>query len=287
MAEKYNALVAKVRDWSNKPEEATVPTSVIKDCLNYSADEIYRTLRIPPLEKTVKYTITDNDNAGAVTTDFNRYTTIPIPKDLIRFIYVRQAPSEQQQSIVFDEYTDERTFFDANSFKYSRYNWVRRGDNLFIHPMLKAGTVVEIHYYRRLAPLDALYLVIKQNYVMNIADNAQPYLDPSNSTSGTPLYVTATAAYNSLAEIPSSDTGTPVTKYFVGKEVPHWLKDNNERLLMWGALQNLGAYLKDEVMEARYNKSFTDNMATLNQEEKMRRALGGNVQVTFNSRSMI
>jgi len=56
---------------------------------------------------------------------------------------------------------------------------------------------------------------------------------------------------------------------------------------MWGALQNLGSYLKDEVMEARYNKMFLDNIASLNQEEKMRRALGGNVQVTFNSGNMI
>jgi len=284
-AVRYEALVSKVRDWANKPLEASIPKSVIEDCLNYSADEIYRTLRIPPLEKTVKYTVTDTDNAGAVFNDFNRYTTIPIPKDLIRFIYLRQTPDPQKQSIVFNEYTDERTFFDANSFKFSRYNWIRKGDNMYIHPMLPAGTVLEIHYYRRLAPLNAAYLVISNNYEMGTADASQPYLTPSNSTDGTPLYVTSTACYNAIADVPSGTTYT--TKYFVGKEVPHWLKDNNERLLIWGALFNLGAYLQDDVMEARYNKKFTDNITSLNQEEKMRRALGGNIQVTFNSQNMI
>jgi len=284
-AAKYDALVAKVRDWANKPLEASIPTSVIQDCLNYSADEIYRTLRIPPLEKTVTYTITSTDNAGAVANDFNKYTTIPIPKDLIRFIYIRQAPDTQKQSIVFNEYTDERTFFDANSFKYSRYNWIRKGDNLYIHPMLPEGTILELHYYRRLAPLDASYLVISNNYVVGTSDSQQPYLDVSTSLLGTPLYVTSTACYNNIADIPSGASYT--TKYFTGKEVPHWLKDNNERLLLWGAMFNLGAYLQDDVMEARYNKKFVDNIASLNQEEKMRRALGGNVQVTFNSQAMI
>jgi len=33
---RYDALVAKVRDWSNKPEVNTIPDSVIQDCLSYS-----------------------------------------------------------------------------------------------------------------------------------------------------------------------------------------------------------------------------------------------------------
>ena len=59
---RYDALVDKVRDWSNKPEVNTIPNSVIQDCLGYSADECYRTLRIPPLEATVTYTVESTDN---------------------------------------------------------------------------------------------------------------------------------------------------------------------------------------------------------------------------------
>jgi hypothetical protein len=285
MAAKYDALVTKVRDWANKPLEATIPTSVIQDCLDYSADEIYRTLRIPPLEKTVTYTITSLDNAGSVTTDENKYSIIPIPEDLIQFVYIRQAPSTNKESIVFQEYTDERTFFDSYSDKYSRYNWVRRGNNICIHPQLEEGQIIEIHYYRRLAPLNATYLVIKENYEMGTSDALQPFFDVSNSTLGTPLYVTSTAAYNNVADVPAGQSY--VTKYFTGKEVQNWLKENNERLLLWGALFNVGAYLQDDAMMVKYNKMFLDTLANLNKEEKYRRALGGNVQTNFNSRGLI
>jgi len=286
MAEKYDALVGKVRDWANKPLEASIPTSVIEDCLEYSADEIYRNLRIPPLEKTVTYTITSYDNAGTVTTDMNRYSTIPIPEDLIQFIYIRQAPTTNLQSIVFNEHTDERTFFDANSFKYSRYNWVRKGNNIHIHPQLEIGQVIEIHYYRRLAPLDASYLVIPTNYEVGTADANQPYLQVAETSVGSsPLYITSTAAYATVAEVP---VGTSyVTKYYTGREVYNWLKENNERLLIWGALFNLGAYLQDDTMMVKYNKMFADTLANLNKEEKWRRASGGNVQTNFNSNGLI
>jgi hypothetical protein len=287
MAEKYDALVAKVRDWSNRPEEATVPTAVIQDCLNYSADEIYRTLRIPPLENTALYTITSFDNPIGDTYTAQAYTVIPVPTDLIQFVYIRTKEETNIASKVFHEKTDERTFFDIYAFKYNRNNWMRKGNEIFIHPQLKEGTVLEIHYYRRLPGLDTLYSVIPANYEMGIADNAQTYLSSSTSLLGTPLYVTATAAYASLADKPSSDTGTPVTKYFIGKEVGNWLRDNNERLLVWGALGNLGSYLSDEKMEQRYTSRFISDIASLNKEEKFRRASGGNVQMNFNSNDLI
>lgn len=284
-AAKYDALVAKVRDWANKPLEASIPTSVIQDCLDYSADEIYRTLRIPSLEKTVTYTITEYDNANMVTSDINRYTTIPVPEDLIQFIYIKQKPTTNLQAIVFQELADERTFFDARAPKYNRYNWTLKGNSIYIHPQLEVGQVIEIHYYRRLAPLNATYLVIKDNYEVGTADSAQPYLEPSVLGTGTPLYVTSTAAYNNIADVPSGQSYT--TKYFVGREVYHWLKENNERLLIWGALFNLGAYLQDDTMMVKYTKMFNDNIASLNKEEKFRKALGGNVQTNFDARDLI
>lgn len=285
MAAKYDALVSKVRDWANKPLEASIPTSVIQDCLDYSADEIYRTLRIPPLEKTVTYTITSLDNEGSVSTDENKYTKIPIPEDLIQVVYLRRSPSTNKESIIFNEYTDERTFFDAFTPKYSRYNWIKKENYFFLHPQLAVGDVIELHYYRRLAPLDASYIVTKDNYVIGAPDNSQPYLEPSNSENGTPLFVTSTVAYNNLADVPAGVSYT--TKYFIGREVGNWLRDNNERLLMWGALSNLGAYLQDDTMMVKYSKLFADNLASLNMEEKKRRALGGNVRISFDSGGLI
>jgi hypothetical protein len=40
-------------------------------------------------------------------------------------------------------------------------------------------------------------------------------------------------------------------------------------------------------MELRYEKKFTENVFSLNKEEKWRRASGGNVQVNFNTQGLI
>ena len=80
----YNALVAKVRDWANRPETSTVPSEVIKDCIRYGADDLYRWLRIPPLEFSRTYTVGTADNNSN-----DRYTVIPIPSDMAQFVMLR------------------------------------------------------------------------------------------------------------------------------------------------------------------------------------------------------
>jgi len=282
---KYDALVAKVRDWSNKPEQATVPDSVIEDCLDYSADEAYRNLRIPPLEFTVTYTITEFDNPTVDNSSLNAHSIIPIPSDLTQFIYLKTQAVGSEASKVFNEITDERSFFDVYAFKYSSNNWIKKGNDIYIHPQLKIGTVLEIHYYRRLPALDTTYNVVPANYQVGISDANQTYLTVSVINVGTPIYVTSTAAYAAIGAVPAGTAYT--TKYFLGKEVGNWLRDNNERLLMWGALGNLGSYLNDQTMEQRYTTRFVADIQSLNKEEKMRRATGGNVQMNFNSNDLI
>jgi hypothetical protein len=285
MAERYDALISKVRDWANKPQVATLPDTVIKDCLDYAADEAYRKLRIPPLEKTVTYTITQFDNPITDSTSVQAYSVVPIPTDLVDFVYIKTVETSTEASRVFHEHTDERTFFDIYAEKYSRYNWMRKGNDFYIHPQLPIGTILEIHYYRKLPALDTMYSVVPINYEVGVADNAQTYLDASNSTNGIPLYVTNTAAYATVAEVPSGTSYT--TKYFTGKEVGNWLRDNNERLLLWGALFNIASYLNDEPMEKNYFEKFIMDIDSLNKEEKYRRARGGNVQVNFNGNDLI
>ena len=77
------------------------------------------------------------------------------------------------------------------------------------------------------------------------------------------------------------------TKMYEGKEVSNWLRDQNERLVIWGALYNMGAYLFDDVMEKRYQVKFMENIESLNREEKWRRSLGGNVQMNVNTNGLI
>jgi hypothetical protein len=299
---KFDALVAKVRDWSNKPEVQTIPDSVIGDCLAYSADEAYRQLRIPPLEHSVIYTVTADDNTGENSLGLpfgNAYTSFAMPEDLTQFVFVRTLAQENagtsystypsNVSKVFNEITDKRTFFDLYGEKYSVYNWMWMEGKIFIHPQLAVGAQVEIHYYRRLPALNAIYDVSPINYVIGLADAEQPYLSPVGS-GGTNLYLSTSGGvqkcFQTLAEAQAYNS-TVTTKMFVGKEVSNWLRDSNERLIVWGALYNLGAYLFDDTMEKRYEKKFIETLQSMNKEEKMRRALGGNVQMNFNTNGNI
>ena len=304
---KYDAIVAKTRDWSNKPETNTIPDSVIQDCLSYSADECYRTLRIPPLEYTTRYVITAADNEGENSLGLpfgNAYTSFAIPEDLTQFNYLRTVAMSNfdtpystfpsNVSKVFHEVTDKRTFFDMYAEKYSSYNWMWMDNKVFIHPQLAVGAIVEINYYRRLPALNALYSVIPINYLIGLSDAAQPYLAVGINTD-TPLYFAGTGisqkCFATLLEAQTYANTQPITtvttSYYTGKEVPNWLRDQNERMLIWGALYNLGAYLFDDKMEARYQGKFTDNINSINKEEKFRRASGGNVQMNFNTNGLI
>ncbi len=284
----YDALVAKVRDWSNKPEVNTIPTSVIQDCLGYAADESYRLLRIPPLEATAIYTVGDTDNTGT-NNGAESYTSFDIPDDLTQFIYIRTVESANNYSKVFNEITDKRTFFDPNAETYSNKFWMWQEGKIYIKPQLTAGTKVEIHYYRRLPALAALYNVSPINYLIGIADGLQPYLTLVAS-GGTDLYFSTANAiekcFATLAEATAYDS-TVTTKMYEGNEVTNWLRDQNERLLIWGALFNLGAYLFDDTMEKRYQTKFMMNIESLNKEEKWRRSLGGNVQINVTTNGLI
>jgi hypothetical protein len=287
---RYDALIEKVRDWSNKKEEATIPDTVIEDCLKYSADDCYRKLRVPPLEATVEYLV------NLVNSDPNTtYTRVEIPPDLTEFVYIRVKPENTNEyTPVFHQVTDSRTFLDRASEKYNSYYWMWQGNNIFIHPQVDIGATLELHYYKRLADLDALYAVSSSNYLLGLTDADQPYLVVTTDTSETPLYFVGAGVdrqvFDSLTEANdyALTVALPVvTAYYTGKEVDHWLRDENERLLMWGALYHAGAYLIDEAMESRYEKKFVENVNELNREEKMRRAKGGNVQTHFNTGGMI
>jgi len=299
---RFDAIVAKVRDWSNKPEVQTIPDSVIQDCLSYSADECYRQLRIPPLESVIEYTVTSADNIGENSLGLpygNAYTSFDMPEDLTQFIFLRtiaQANTGTSYSTypsnvskVFNEITDKRTFFDLYGEKYSVYNWMWMDNKIYVHPQLAVGAQLQIHYYRRLPALNALYSVIPVNYVIGLSDANQPYLTLVTSA-GTNLYFSTSAGVTkcfATSTEAAAYNATVTTKMYTGNEVSNWLRDNNERLVLWGALKELGAYLFDQSMEQRYEKRFAETIFSLNKEEKMRRALGGNTQINFNTAGTI
>jgi len=284
---KYDALVTKVRDWSNKKEAATLPISVIEDCLKYSADMAYQRLRIPPLEQVSTYTITQENNDSD-----DRFSVIETPGLLIEFIYLRvlpTSPSAGYSGIVFNQVTDARTFLDPYSNKYSEYNYMWLDNSIKLSPQLEVGTILEVSFYRRLPDLDAVYSVIPTNYIIGLSDSEQVYLELVSS-GGTNLYFSTSGGvekvFSTNAEAAAYDS-TVTTKMYTGNESSNWMRDSNERILMWGALMNVGSYIFDTAMEEKYANKFKTEVDALNSEEKFRRAKGGNVQMHFNTNGLI
>ena len=191
----YTALVAKVRDWANRDSE-TLPDSIIKDAIRYGADNIYRELRLPPLEHTVTYTVTAAQNGTEV---------LNIPEDLSEFISLRRLDGGRStgtvdnadQSIIYNQKADYRTFRDIDAQQYDFYRWTRRGNEILIHPPLREGEEYELYYYRRLPAMNATYAVntgnFNANLLVDLGMNPPPVTigtgtDAITYNSGTPLF---------------------------------------------------------------------------------------------------
>ena len=78
-----------------------------------------------------------------------------------------------------------------------------------------------------------------------------------------------------------------VPYYYTGNEVAHWLRDENERIVLFGALTEAFIYLEEDTMIEKYKTLFELEIEELNREEKMRQAVGGNISKNFNGRGLI
>jgi hypothetical protein len=297
MALTYTELTTLVRNWCNRDEEV-VSDAIIQDCLKYAADKAYRTLRVPPLENVATYDKTLLEAATTTSTNSNNSLTtteLLIPYDLIEFIQIKELDSAGLTTRVFNEKLDVRTFNDANAEKYSNMNyWTRQRNVLYLTPGFgssftgNGANSVELYYYRRLPALNAKYAVTVLNYNVGflttvgagvgVTDSAQLFF---NSNTGTTAYSTT-----ALAQAASAG-GNVTAVYYIGTEVPNWLRDENERVLLMGALAEIFAYTQEDDQAQKYGTVFFSEIKELNDEDSKRNASGGNLQVNFNGRGLI
>lgn len=314
----YNEFVQLVRNWANRDEEV-ISNSVIADCLTYAADKAYRTLRVPPLEQTVTYSSADLTDATTTGNSVTSITELSIPSDLIEFIQIRGINSDGGTSRVFNEKSDVRTFFDPYAEKYSNVAyWTRKGNSIFLAPGFQSGGTfgnensIELYYYRRLPALNARFDVTAENanlsatLVSEVSEsNPAPtdyktdttvdtkqlkkvvYTNTSTSAVVSTVYYETTVADGDIPAAPSGQTRTITTNTYYGTEVPNWLRDENERILLNGALAEVFFYLNEPESATMYAQLFTGEVKELNQEEAMRKASGGNIQFNFNSNGLI
>ena len=291
---RYDAVIAKVRDWSNRDSEI-LSDSQVNDCLEYAADDCYRLLRIPPLEIVRSFTMTAEGN------------TLDIPSDLSSFIQLRRqfetsggGQIGRSPYIVYTEKADIRSFFDIETCKYEYNRWTRQANQILVYPNYNEGDVFELYYYRRLHALNAVFVVN--------AANAVGITDPSSvgQTNGTLTVVPAPTeitmpgdACELFYEITDSGvlwydaqtTDPMVTPYMSawleGQEVFHWLRDDHERTLIYGALYYAFSFLQEPEQMATYKRLFDDEIDKLNSEENLRKYQGGGSQVHFATGGLI
>ena len=75
--------------------------------------------------------------------------------------------------------------------------------------------------------------------------------------------------------------------YWVGALSANWLRDENERILLFGSLKQIFIYLNDNTEIEKYQALFSSQIESLNREENARKARGGNVAISFSGTNLI
>ena len=291
---------------------------VIADFLQYAADKAYRTLRVPSLEFSRIFEVEESDLQPDPVNLTGSTIDMPVPHDMIEVMHIRNVT----KGFVYNEKIDMRTFFDRYAEKDSINFWTRQGNVFKVSGRTTPGDEIELHYYRRLPAMDATYNVVAATY--NI--NSSLFLGPGSGTATGSLYFptgtmfTFEAGTNVATKVnPTLDnydnTGDPdnlfvakdsdvdvtytdtngvvqtlsyaVEQGFIGVEIEHWLRDENERVVLFGALAEAFAYLEEDPAQQKYMQMFQMEIDELNREEKMRMHKGGNVKRSFNGRGLI
>jgi len=279
-----------IRDWANR-DVSVLSNSVVSRCLDYAADEAYKTLRVPPLEFTRTYVVDGTQEeltaAGlSGTPDIGpsafqgggNVLTIKAPSDMIEVIYIRNSDiGNKNVGIVYNEKVDVRTFNDGFTQTKDFHFYTRVGNQYKLHGTFKRGDEVELHYYRRLPGLNATYSATFGNWVsgvgtLDIGGSATTYANAS-SPNNTETYFNNRVAANA--------------SYWVGDLASHWLRDENEKILLFGALKQIFIYLNDNTEIEKYQALSGAQIDSLNREETARKARGGNIAISFAGTNLI
>lgn len=138
-----------------------------------------------------------------------------------------------------------------------------KGESLSFILKQKEGDIYELYYYRRLPDLDATYVVNATNLAGGLLTAS------SNGVSG-------------AVEEPSGSGN-----YYIGNEVANWLRDSNERLLLWGAIAYALDYVGDDDRSNKFNALQLAGIEELNSEEGQRRSRGGSQIQNFANTAML
>ena len=273
----YQDLINTVGDWANR-DSSVLSDNIIADCLRYAADEAYRKLEIPPLEQTTFYiidnetiTYTDEDDV-AVTNPANinqgtrdRSTlaqgisnaSIPVPSDAVSFIHLRVRGEGVSDDNAYSltgtaasGYTPMTTNNRLSGIVYNEKTDVRTFYDFF-------ADKTSFNYWTRHGNDLLLAGDIDEGLVLE-------------------LYY-----YRRLPALNATTDGMALAAD-ESNLAANWLRDQNERVLLFGALFRVFDYLQEDDQAQKYQARFIEAIAELNDEERNRRGSGGNVQMNYN-----
>ena len=129
-------------------------------------------------------------------------------------------------------------------------------------------------------------LVDPTNSMLRVSATTDDFFDTEirftiTGSSYTPTPATDTAATENT--LPPSLTEF----YFTGTSVPNWFKDENEKIVLYGALAQCFAYLQEDDQSGKYLQLMQKEIDDLNNEDRVRDSSGGNVQVQYSARGLI
>lgn len=313
MSKTYNEMVALVRDWANRDEDV-LSDAIVNDCIAYALAQAYRQLRVAELETTVSYSSSDLVS-NTETANGRSITKLSVPSDLIEYIQIRGIKTSSGTTRVFNERTDVRTFYDLYAEKYDpRAYWTRIGNIIALAPGVTEDISedIELHYYRKLGALNERYdpTAVNANTDINrlvelvggatapvdaLTGTTVPtatlkkaqYILNADSSIVAEVYYESSVSDGSIAGAPAGQTRNITQHDFYGALTPNWLRDENERILLYGALGQVFIYLQEPETSQMYFNLFNQEVETLNIDERSRRISGGNVQMNVNGHGLI
>ena len=269
----YNEMAKKVLDWSNRDTEV-LSYANIKDFINYAVDEAYRTLRIAPLENVITYTA-NTSLAGT--------NQLIIPDDTIEFIQLRKVDTTSPTNYTtYNARTDIRSFYDEEIFRYDYYTYTRDRNAIIVYPDIVATDVYELYYYRRLPEIDARYDPRDHNNPLAVlyvyptrAELIQAVMDSESAD-------VFTVDPDLMDQIYATDSDVRL-----GREAVNWLRDQNEKVILYGALWQAFSYLMEPEEKQQYEMMFRNEIEALNNEDRQRMARGATVNIHFDAGYML
>ena len=246
------------------PEIANATFSIPHDTISFIVLRSMGSIERPPVGSLV----------GAVTiTDANQVNYAVITAADTPSVNAHRTYTDT----VFNETVDTKTFYDYNDNTFNSNYFTRKGSKIIMAgDRVAVGNTVELFYYRRLAALDA-----RRNLPVGLT-LAEAIAEPT-------VYEVKTAEQYAALTVLEQRTFDLIEGSYVRyiDEVGNWLKDHNERVLLFGALHRCFDYLQEDQQSEKYKARFAEAILELNNEEKKRKLSAGQAHVSYNAGGLI